>query len=111
MQNKLVGVSLARVSNFIVSLIALILYIAVFIPLILPHLTNMFLDWVNNSREMFIQQYCVQRQVLNTTSNTFDTVVECTQYDFRPVVVFLFQLSVYFAVPLMLLFSMFKRRW
>jgi hypothetical protein len=100
----------ARVSNFIVSLITLILYIAVFIPLILPHLTNMFLDWVNNSREMFIQQYCTQRQILNTTSNTFDTIVECTQYDFRPLVVFLFQLSVYFAVPLLLIFSIFKRR-
>jgi hypothetical protein len=102
---------LARVSNFIVSLIALILYIAVFIPLILPAINRMFIDWVNNSGDMFIQQYCVQRQVLNTTSNTYDTIVECTQYDFRPLVVFLFQLSVYFAVPLLLIFSIFKRRW
>jgi hypothetical protein len=102
---------LARVSNFILALITLILYIAIFIPLILPHLNTLFIDWVNNSRDMFIQQYCVQRQVLNTTSNQFDTVVECTQYDFRPIVVFLYQLSVYFVLPLLLLFSVFKRRW
>jgi hypothetical protein len=102
---------LARVSNFILALIALILYIAVFIPLIIPSLTNMFMDWVNNSGDMFKQQYCVQRQILNTTSNSFDTVVECTTYDFRPLVVFLFQLCVYFAIPLLLIFSIFKRRW
>jgi hypothetical protein len=36
-----------RVSNFIVSLFALVLYIAIFIPLILPFLTQMFMDWVN----------------------------------------------------------------
>jgi hypothetical protein len=100
---------LARVSNFIVSLITLILYIAVFIPLILPHLNAMFLDWVNNSREMFIQQYCVQRQVLNTTSNTYDTIVECTQFDFRPLIVFLYQLAVYFVLPLLLIFSIRRR--
>jgi hypothetical protein len=99
-----------RVSNFIVGLILLILYIAVFIPLILPTLNSMFIDWVNNSATMFIQQYCVQRQVLNTTSNSFDTIVECTQYDFRPIVVFIYQLAVYFALPLILLFSVFKRR-
>ena len=99
-----------RVSNFIVGLITLILYIAVFIPLILPALNTMFIDWVNNSREMFIQQYCVQRQILNTTSNSFDTVVECTQYDFRPLIVFLYQLAVYFILPLMLIFSLVKRK-
>jgi hypothetical protein len=100
---------LARVSNFILSLIALILYIAVFIPLILPAITAMFIDWVNNSADMFKQQYCVQRQVL--VNNTYHTVVECTQFDFRPLVVFLYQLAVYFALPLLLIFSMFKRRW
>jgi hypothetical protein len=100
-----------RVSNLIVSILALIIYIAVFIPLILPALNSIFIDWVNNSGDMFKQQYCVQRQILNTTSNTFDTVVECTQYDFRPIVVFLYQLCVYFAIPLLLLFSIFKRRW
>jgi hypothetical protein len=100
-----------RVSNVIVGIIMLILYIALFIPLILPYLTQMFIDWINNSADMFIQQYCVQRQILNTTSNSFDTVVECTTYDFRPLVVFLFQLCVYFAIPLLLLFSIFRRRW
>jgi hypothetical protein len=101
----------ARVSNFILALITLIIYIAVFIPLILPALNSMFIDWVNNSATMFIQQYCVQRQVLNTTSNTYDTIVECTQYDFRPLVVFLYQLTVYFALPLLLILGVVRRRW
>ena len=100
-----------RVSNVIVGVIMLILYVALFIPLILPAINRMFIDWVNNSADMFIQQYCVQRQILNTTSNSFDTVVECTTYDFRPLVVFLFQLCVYFAIPLLLIFSIFRRRW
>ena len=98
-----------RISNFIIGLIVLILYIAVFIPLILPSLTTMFIDWVNNSGDMFKQNYCVQRQVLNTTSNTFDTIVECTQYDFRPLIVFLFQLSIYFILPILLILGL-KRR-
>jgi hypothetical protein len=99
-----------RVSNFIVSIIALIIYIALFIPLILPSINRMFMDWVNNSGDMFIQQYCTQRQVL--VNNTYNTVTECTQFDFRPLIVFLFQLCVYFAIPLLLIFSIFsKRRW
>jgi hypothetical protein len=98
-----------RVSNFIVSLITLILYIAVFIPLILPHLNAMFLDWINNSGSMFIQQYCTQRQVL--VNNTYNTVTECTQFDFRPLIVFLYQLTVYFALPLLLILSVARRRW
>jgi hypothetical protein len=110
MQNIILGVRLvARVSNFIVSLITLILYIAVFIPLILPHLTNMFMDWVNNSGTMFIQQYCTQRQIL--VNNTYNTVTECTQFDFRPLIVFLYQLTVYFALPLFLVLGVAKRRW
>jgi hypothetical protein len=98
---------MARVSNFIVSILVLILYIAVFIPLILPSLTQMFIDWVNNSRDMFVQQYCVQRQVL--VNNTYNTVVECTQFDFRPLIIFLYQLAVYFALPLLLIFSIRRR--
>jgi hypothetical protein len=99
-----------RVSHYVMGLLVLILYIGVFIPLILPHLNVLFIDWVNNSGDMFKQQYCVQRQILNTTSNSFDTVVECTQYDFRPIVVFLYQLAVYFILPLMLIFSLVKRK-
>jgi len=99
---------LARISNFILALITLILYIAVFIPLILPMLNKMFIDWVNSSQSMFIQEYCVQRQVL--VNNTFNTITECTQFDFRPVVVFLYQLMVYFALPLMLVLGA-RRRW
>jgi hypothetical protein len=99
------------VSGVIVVLVSLILYLAIFIPLILPLVNAMFMDWVNNSGDMFKQEYCVQRQVLNTTSNTFDTIVECTTYDFRPLVVFIYQLLVYFAIPLLLIFQLFRRRW
>jgi hypothetical protein len=99
---------LARVSNFIIALITLILYIAVFIPLILPAINKMFIDWVNNSRDMFIQQYCVQRQVL--VNDTFNTIVECTQFDFRPTIVFLYQLAVYFVLPLTLVLTAVRRR-
>ena len=95
--------------HIIVGILLLILYIAVFIPLILPHLVQMFMDWVNNSGGMFIQEYCVLRQVYNSSTNTFDTIRECTQYDFRPLIVFLFQITVYFAIPLILLFRVFKR--
>ena len=113
-----------RVSNLLVSIFALIIYIAIFIPLILPALNSMFIDWVNNSGDMFIQNYCVMRQqfnttpvetmIDNTTTTTYTTTIisqaECTRYDFRPIVVFLFQLAVYFAIPLLLLFNIFRRR-
>jgi hypothetical protein len=98
-----------RVSGVIVSILLLILYIAVFIPLILPAILSMFMDWVSNSGSMFIQEYCVLRQVYNSTTNSFDTIRECTQYDFRPLIVFLFQLIVYFAIPIILLYKAFKK--
>jgi len=97
------------VSRVIVNILLLILYIAVFIPLILPHIVNMFIDWVNNSQNMFIQSFCVVRQVYNKSTDSFDTITECTQYDFRPLLVFMFQLAVYFAIPILLLFRTFKR--
>ena len=98
-----------RVSSVIVNILLLILYIAVFVPLILPQLNTLFMDWVNNSGAMFIQEYCVLRQVYNSSTNTFDTIRECTQYDFRPLIVFIFQLTVYFEIPILLLFKTFKR--
>jgi glucan phosphoethanolaminetransferase (alkaline phosphatase superfamily) len=97
-----------RVTNFIVALILIIFYIALFIPLILPHLNQMFIDWINNSGNMFIQQYCTQRQVL--VNNTFVTTTECTQFDFRPLIVFLYQLTVYFVLPLVLILTVIRRR-
>jgi len=99
---------MARVGNFIVALLLIIFYIALFIPLILPYMNKMFIDWVNNSQNMFVQSYCVQRQVL--VNNTFVTTTECTQYDFRPLIVFLYQLTVYFALPLTLILTVIRRR-
>jgi len=97
-----------RVTNFIVALILIIFYIALFIPLILPHLNQMFIDWINNSGNMFIQQYCTQRQVL--VNNTYNTITECSQFDFRPLIVFLYQLTVYFVLPLVLILTAVRRR-
>jgi hypothetical protein len=98
-----------KISRVIVGILVLILYIGVFIPLILPHITILFIDWVNNSGDMFVQQFCVVRQVYNQSTNQFDSIAECTQYDFRPLIVFVFQLAIYFAIPLILLFGVFKR--
>jgi hypothetical protein len=95
--------------GLIVGLIMLVFYVAVFIPFILPPILSMFIDWVNNSGDMLIQQYCTQRQVL--VNNTYTTVTECTQFDFRPLIVFLFQLTVYLVAPVYLIYRAVRGRW
>jgi hypothetical protein len=97
--------------SLVVGVIMLIFYVAVFIPFILPVLSKMFVDWINNSGDFLVQQYCFQRQVLNTTSGKYDTITECTTYDFRPLIVFLFNLSVYFIAPIILIYRAVKGRW
>jgi hypothetical protein len=99
-----------RFSGLILGLIVMIFYIAVFIPFILPHLIQMFNDWVNNSGNMFIQNVCIQRQILNQTSNQVSVISECNQQDFRPLIIFLFQLTVYFIIPTgLILYAVFKK--
>jgi hypothetical protein len=88
-----------RFSGILLGLIIMIFYIAIFIPFILPRLVEMFNDWVNNSGDMFIQNVCIQRQILNQTSNRVEVITDCTQNDFRPLIIFLFQLTVYFIIP------------
>jgi hypothetical protein len=95
------------VSRTIISILILILYIAVFIPLILPHIMSMFIDFINNSADMFNIQYCTSRVVYE--NNTYNQVVECTQQDLRPFIIFIFQLIVYFAIPLVIVFRAFKK--
>jgi len=123
-------------------IVVLILYLAVFIPVILPSIVTLFIDWISNSGEMFVQEYCVIRQHLTTTpvthtytttytttlpppiekptvttrvetvTATMTTIVtqpECTQYDFRPLLIFLFQLAIYFGIPIILLFGTFRK--
>jgi hypothetical protein len=90
----------------LVNIIVLLIYIAIFVPLILPHLIAMFVDFVNNS-DMFNIQYCSTRIVQNETSYT--QLVECTQQDLRPFVIFIFQLVVYFIIPLVIVFRTFRR--
>jgi hypothetical protein len=45
-----------------------------------------------------------------TTTSVLTTQPECTQQDFRPLVVFLFQLVVYFIVPVSLIIYSFIRK-
>jgi len=92
-----------RFSGILLGLVILIFYIAVFIPFILPNLIAMFNDWVNNSGDMFVQNVCIQRQILNQTSNRVETITDCVQNDFRPLIIFLFQLTIYFIVPVALI--------
>jgi len=99
-----------KFSGIILGLIIMIFYIAVFIPFILPQLVMMFNDWVNNSGNMFIQNVCIQRQILNQTSNRVETITDCMQNDFRPLIIFLFQLTVYFVIPVaLILYSVLKK--
>jgi hypothetical protein len=97
--------------NMIIGVVMLVFYIAVFIPFILPPISKMFVDWINNSGNFLVQQYCYQRQVLNTTSGQYDTLTECINYDFRPLIVFLFNLTVYFIAPVYLIYRAVKGRW
>jgi hypothetical protein len=95
-------------SRPILSLIILVLYIGIFIPLVLPVLLSMFIDFVNNSN-MFNIEYCATRIVKNETGD-YTQIVECTQQDLSPLVIFLFQLVVYFGIPLIIIWRAFSRR-
>jgi hypothetical protein len=90
----------------LVNILILILYIAVFVPLILPHLISMFVDFVSNS-DMFVVEFCATRVIQNGTELT--QVVECTQQDMRPFIIFIFQMIVYFVIPLVIIYRSFRR--
>jgi hypothetical protein len=92
----------------LVNIIVLLIYIAIFIPLILPHLLNMFIDFVNNS-DMFNIQYCSTRVLQSENETSYIQLVECTQEDLRPFIIFIFQLVVYFLIPLVIVFRAFRR--
>jgi hypothetical protein len=96
------------ISRPLLSLIVLVIYIAIFIPIVLPHLMSMFIDFVNNSN-MFNIEYCATRIVKNETGD-YTQIVECTQQDLSPLVIFLFQLVVYFGIPLIIIWRAFSRR-
>jgi hypothetical protein len=96
------------ISRPLLSLIVLVIYIAIFIPIVLPHLMSMFIDFVNNSN-MFNIEYCATRIVKNETGD-YTQIVECTQQDLSPLVIFLFQLIVYFGIPLVIIWRAFSRR-
>ena len=99
-----------RLTGLVYGILALVFYIAVFIPFILPQLIVMFNDWLVNSGDMFTQRLCVTRQLLNQSTGQVDLVTECTTYDFRPIVIFLFQFTVYFAVPVALVLYSLTRK-
>jgi hypothetical protein len=91
----------------LINILVLIIYIGIFIPLILPHLLNMFVDFVNSS-EFFNIQYCSTR-ILQSENGTYTQITECTQEDLRPLVIFIFQMVVYFIIPLVIVFRVFRR--
>jgi hypothetical protein len=96
------------ISRPLLSLIVLVIYIAIFIPIVLPHLMSMFIDFVNNSN-MFNIEYCATR-VIRDESGNYTQILECTQEDLSPLVIFLFQLVVYFGIPLIIIWRAFSRR-
>jgi hypothetical protein len=91
----------------LINILVLIIYIGIFVPLILPHLLNMFIDFISNS-DMFNIQYCSTR-VLQSENGNYTQIVECTQEDLRPFVIFIFQMVVYFIIPLVIVFRVFRR--
>jgi hypothetical protein len=91
----------------LINILVLIIYIGIFVPLILPHLLNMFIDFISNS-DMFNIQYCSTR-VLQSENETYTQIVECTQEDLRPFVIFIFQMVVYFIIPLVIVFRVFRK--
>jgi hypothetical protein len=91
----------------LINILVLVIYIGIFVPLILPHLLNMFIDFISNS-DMFNIQYCSTR-VLQSESGNYTQIVECTQEDLRPFVIFIFQMVVYFIIPLVIVFRVFRR--
>jgi len=95
------------ISRPLINILVLIIYIGIFVPLILPHLLNMLIDFVSNS-DMFNIQYCSTR-VLQNEDGTYTQIVECTQEDLRPFIIFIFQLTVYFIIPLVIVFRAFRR--
>lgn len=99
-----------RFTGIIYGILMLIFYIGVFIPFILPPLLTMFNDWLNSSGDMFVREYCITRQVLNQSTNRVDVLTECSRFDFRPIIVFLFEFTVYFVVPISLVLYAFTRR-
>ena len=93
---------MARISGVIIGLLLLIVYIMIFIPFLLPVLNSMFLDWINNNPDMFSPSWCATHYVYNSTSNTFYNYTDCKAMDLRPAFLFLWQFTMYFAIPISL---------
>jgi len=101
---------MARISNVIIGLLLLIVYIMVFIPFILPTLNSMLLDWINNNPQMFSPSWCSTHYVYNATSNTFYNYTDCRTMDLRPAFLFIWQFAMYFAIPVSLVLIALKTR-
>jgi len=69
-------------------------------------ITTTTTDSLNNTSTT---TYTTTREIA-TTTNVLTTQPECTQQDFRPLIVFLFQLVVYFIIPVgLIIYSFIKR--
>jgi hypothetical protein len=94
----------------IIGVLLLILYIFIFIPFIIPSLNSMFLDWLNSNPNMFNQSWCTTHYVFNATTNTFYNYTDCQGMDFRPLILFIWQFTMYFATPVSLILISLKLR-
>jgi len=91
----------------IIGVLLLVLYVFIFIPFIIPSLNSMFLDWINSNPSMFQQQWCTTHYVFNQTTNQFENYTDCQSMDFRPMILFIWQFVMYFAIPVaMILISL-----
>jgi hypothetical protein len=97
-----------RISGVIVGLLLLIVYIMIFIPFILPTINSLFMDWVNSNPSMFTHEWCTIHYVLNQSTNTFYNYTDCSAMDLRPTLIFVWQMIMYFILPITLALISFK---
>lgn len=89
-----------------ISFIFLVLYVTLITPIINTVLMPMFIDWINNSDLMVYNQSTV-RYVFNETSGEYEPIETIKTYDLRPLLIFVMELAVYFAIPILVLWSVF----
>lgn len=100
----------ASVYGVVIGLLLVILYVFIFIPYVIPALNSMFIDWINGNANMFTQNYCTIHYVFNQTTNTFSNYTDCHVMDLRPTFLFIWQFTLYFAIPVVLILITIKIR-
>lgn len=96
-----------NLKGVVIGIVFLIIYIVVVIPLS-PYLLSIVIDFINNS-DLLVWRYETVRYVYNSTTNSFDSIPSETILDFRPLIVFITQLLVYFIIPLSGIYKLVRR--